>query len=414
MCYVVKWYPFTEHPTSDSCWSLSTGPDGRIYAAACCEHTPGGIVKLTRYDDRTDSIEYLFDLDEVVGDPRDSGRATQCKIHYSFAPSPTDGVLYMATHLSGPPFDESFYSPWRSWHDPKRCFRGAALVAFDTGRDTVLWHDTLIPKEGCRCLALDDRRGILYAISYPRDHLIAYDLETRTRRDLGRIGSVNAQALFLDRRGRIWTTDDCGHLVRYDPAVGRIERSPYVLPHDRISQTGWHSVFYDATPAPGGECVYAATWVIRPHLMRIWPDDGPWGRVEDLGAATQDRDPTCLYDTGVDHCGGLAFGPDGQLYFVASRWPDENGRPVPRERRRETSQGVVWRLDPKTLERTEVAVLVRPDGSHSSYATRGALDRNGDLFFGNIGWWGKVGFFRLVVPEGRGNAGSRPPLRMWG
>jgi hypothetical protein len=33
--YSVKFYPFTEWPTSDTCWSLSVGPDGRIYAAAC-------------------------------------------------------------------------------------------------------------------------------------------------------------------------------------------------------------------------------------------------------------------------------------------------------------------------------------------------------------------------------------------
>jgi hypothetical protein len=32
--YTSRWYQFTEHPESDSCWSLSTGPDGRIYAGA--------------------------------------------------------------------------------------------------------------------------------------------------------------------------------------------------------------------------------------------------------------------------------------------------------------------------------------------------------------------------------------------
>jgi hypothetical protein len=39
--YPVKWYPFTGHPESDTCWSLSVGPDGRIYAAACAESVPG-------------------------------------------------------------------------------------------------------------------------------------------------------------------------------------------------------------------------------------------------------------------------------------------------------------------------------------------------------------------------------------
>jgi hypothetical protein len=41
--FAVKWYPFTGHPNSDTCWSLSVGPDGRIYAAACAESMPGGV-----------------------------------------------------------------------------------------------------------------------------------------------------------------------------------------------------------------------------------------------------------------------------------------------------------------------------------------------------------------------------------
>ena len=154
--YKTSWYPFTGHPDADTCWSVSVGPDGRIYAAACAESVPGGVVKLVRYNEHTDGLDYLFSLDEMVNDPGDSGRATQCKIHYSFAPSMADGILYMATHLSGPPIDQPAYSPWLSWHDPKRCFRGSALVAFDTKKDQVLWWDTMLPKEGCRCLLHDE------------------------------------------------------------------------------------------------------------------------------------------------------------------------------------------------------------------------------------------------------------------
>ena len=187
--YQTSWYPFTGHPDADTCWSVSVGPDGRIYAAACAESIPGGVVKVARYNEQKDALDYLFSLDEMVNDPGDSGRATQCKIHYSFAPSMSDGILYMATHLSGPPIDQPAYSPWLSWHDPKRCFRGSALLAFDTKKDQVLWWDTLIPKEGCRCLLHDEERHRLYALSYPRDHFFIYDTKRRTRRDVGRRSS---------------------------------------------------------------------------------------------------------------------------------------------------------------------------------------------------------------------------------
>jgi hypothetical protein len=408
--YKTSWYPFTEHKDADTCWSLSVGPDGRIYAAACAESVPGGVVQVVRYNEHRDALDYLFSLGEMVDDPGDSGRATQCKIHYSFAPSMSDGVLYMATHLSGPPIDQPAYSPWLSWHDPKRCFRGSALLAFNTRTDEVLWWETLIPKEGCRCLLHDEERHRLYALSYPRDHFIIFDTRTRTRRDLGRIGSINAQTLFLDRKHRVWTTDDYGRLVRYDPERDRLERSPFVLPHDPEFQTGWHSVFYDVAASPEGDCVYAVTWIAAPRLMRIWPDEGDWPRVEDLGPATQKRDPTIPKDTFVDHCGGLVFAGDGQLYFVASRWRDPvynpmKDKPHPRE-------GVVWRLNPATLERQEVAVLEHPT-QPAQYVSRGAVDHQGDLFFGNVGTK-PVGVFKVHLPAERKKPNAHLPIRMWG
>jgi hypothetical protein len=408
--YAVKFYPFTKHPDSDSCWSLSVGPDGRIYAAACAEGVPGGVVKPVRYNEERDDLDYLFDLAEKVEDPGDSGRASQCKIHYSFAPSMTDGVLYMATHLSGPPIDLPSYSPWYSWHDPKRCFRGSALLAFDTRKDQVLWWDTMIPKEGCRCLLHDEERCLLYALSYPRDHFIVYDLKTRTRRDVGRIGSINGQTLFLDKKHRVWTTNDYGHLVRYTPETGRLEISPAILPHNPIYQTGWHSVFYDVAPAPDRECVYAVTWSPNPYLMRIWPDEGEWPRIEDLGPITQARDlaiPGSMYQ---DHCGGLTFAGDGKLYFVASRWRDPAYNPM--DASHTAAEGVVWRLDPSTLRREEVARLTHPSAD-ARYVSRGAVDHNGDLFFGHVGPR-PCGIFKVSMPAALKKKDAHLPIRMWG
>jgi len=410
MEYKVNWYQFTEHPNSDSCWSLSVGPDGRIYAAACCEGTPGGTVKVVRYNEETDSLDYLFDLAEMVDDPPESGRATQCKIHYSFVPSIEDGILYMATHLSGPPIDQPAYSPWRSWHDDRRCFRGSALLALDTKTDDVLWWDTLIPKEGCRCLLHDEERGLLYALGYPRDHFYIYDIKSRQRRDIGRIGSVNAQVLFMDSRHRIWTSSDYGRLIRYDPERDRLETSPYILPHNPEFQTGWHSVLYDAAATPDGSCVYAVTWIAQPRLMRIWPEDGEWGRVEDLGPATQEQDPTLPHDTFLDHCGGLTFAADGKLYYVASRWRDPVYNPLSEEH--QDREGVVWRMDPETLEREEVTLLERPDAP-AQYVSRGAVDHNGNLFFGHVGPR-PVGLFRVEMPEYGQKKDAHLPIRIWG
>ena len=408
--YKVKWYEFTEHPDSDSCWSVSVGPDGRIYAAACAEGVPGGLVKVVRYNEEKDGLDYLFTVADKVNDPGNSGRATQCKIHYGFAPSMHDGILYMATHLSAPPIDQKAYSPWTSWHDEKRCFRGSALLAFDTKTDEVKWWETIIPKEGCRCAAYDEERNQVYALSYPRDHLFVFDTNKRTRRDLGRLGSVNSQALFLDRKHRVWLTNDYGHLVRYDPEKDRLEVSPYVLPHNPVFQTGWHSIFYDVVASPDGECVYASTCNPSPMLMRIWPNEGEWARVESLGPATQERDPTVLVSMSVDHCGGLTFAGDGQLYYVAARWHDPVYNALPAGH--QDVEGVVWRLNPTTLQREEVTRLAHPKGS-AHYVSRGAVDHNGDLFFG-YAVLQPAGIVKVEMPPNRKRKNAHLPIRIWG
>jgi hypothetical protein len=153
--------------------------------------------------------------------------------------------------------------------------------------------------------------------------------------------------------------------------------------------------------------------------MRIWPNEGEWGRVEDLGQVTPTHDPTTPDDYFVDHCGGLTFAGDGMLYYVASRWEGD----YPREREvfatgqdpenTRRAEGAVWRLDPETLEREVVAALERPDAC-AHYVSRGAMDSHGDLFFGHVGRPIPVGFFRVALPDDRRANAAEMPLRMWG
>jgi hypothetical protein len=411
MSFKVKCYPLHHHPHCDSVWSLSTGPDGRIYIAACCERKPGGTVKCLRYNSDTDTLDLLFDLAEEVNDPFDSGRATQCKIHYSFVPG-NDGILYMATHLSGPPFDQNAYSPWASWNDQNRCFRGAALLAYDTRNDKTIWHDTLFPKEGCRCLAHDHNRGLLYAISYPRDHLFVYDIKTMSSRDLGRIGSVNSQCLFLDDTGRVWTTNDYGYLIRYTPDFDRLEVTPVQIPFDPRLQSGWHRVLYDAVSSPQGDCIYAVTWSVQPRLVRFWPNQRQWGRVEDLGIVNEIFDLSRPVDYYTDHVGGLVFGSDGMLYLAGSQWDDDQDMYEPGFKK--TTRAAVWKYDPDTMTREKVAVLEH-ENRLCHYVSRAAMDSNGDLFFATVDMVNRpYAIFKVYMQEQK-HKHSNPILpRMWG
>jgi hypothetical protein len=398
----VEYHEFSRRPLADSCWSTQTGPDGCVYHACCVEHTGGETVTLVRHDEAGGGPEYLFDMDVVTGDLRDSGRATQCKIHYSMVPEAEADLLHCATHLSGPPKGERSYNPWGSWQDPARAFRGSFLVGYDTGRDQV--HDVrlFIPKEGCRCLCLDPRRRRLYAVTYPRDHFVRYDLVRHELHDLGRLGSVNTQCLFADDRGRIHTFIDSGRMIRYDPDADRIEELPWTYPHDP-AQTPWHGVIYDAVRDLASTAVYMVPWKSRPRLARFWPDDGPHGRLEDLGPLTGPADPRRPHGVNQDHVGGLVFGADGMLYFVRS----ERGGPADGW----TMRGMLCRLDPRRPV-IEPLCTVQGGNGPNFYVARAAMDAQGTLFMGKI-LARPAGYYRIRI----GGLDSAPPvscLRTWG
>ena len=408
-----QFYPFDKVSVSDSCWSLSTGPDGRIYASICTESMGGVSVYIARYNPQTDGLDYVLDVAEATGHHVDSGHATHCKIHYGFMPSLSDGVLYAATHLSAPPGNGFYYSSLSDWRHPRRGFSGSLLMAYDTAHDRLLWHDIMIPREGARCCCLDEQRGRIYSVSYPRDHLIVYDLDTRKPRDLGRIGSVNSQAIFSDRRGRVYTADQYGRLLRYDPDSDDLRELDCYVPV-APGQSGWHAVLYDVVEAPAGDCVYGISWNVEPQLFRYWPEDGPEGRMEPLGSVTQARDRTMPVSMFLDHAGGLVFGPDDALYYVRSEWPSgaEVDNILAQQMNHLNVEAVLMRLDPKTLEKREVHRLTRPQGP-VNYATRGAMSQEGEMFFGMV-CAAPNGFFRVRHEEWPESRSIEKSIRYWG
>ncbi len=402
-----KYLEFSKRPLSDSCWSVQTGPDGRIYIACCTEHTGGETATVVRYNEETDALDYLFDLDEVTGDLRDSGRATQCKIHYSFVPDPEKGLLHAATHLSGPPKGEKSYNPWASWNDPQRAFRGAYLISYDTAGEVVTDARLMIPKEGCRCLAFDPDRRVLYAVSYPRDHFVAYDLRTGRLTDYGRIGSVNTQCIFRDRLGRAFLFDDQGRLLRFDPEKKRLEQLPIVYPHASY-QTAWHGVLYDAVQDPASGAVYMIPWKTHPHLARYWPEDGPHGRIEDLGPVTQARDPHPIMGVNLDHVGGLLWGPDHKLVLGRAVW---SAQPYLKERKRDTHCELV-RFDPQH-DHWEALGQLTSDKGGNHYVSRGAISKKGTLVFGKI-LTTPAGVYRVRAATPQPDLEPNQYLRFWG
>ncbi|MDD5484017.1 MAG: hypothetical protein PHP98_10300 [Kiritimatiellae bacterium] len=365
----IKAIRFGKLPLHDACWSLITGRDNRIYVGVCGELTGGLSVYLVSYDPKTERTDYLVEVAATVGIPSDNGHATQSKIHYCLLAG-DDGLLYGATHCTGAPLGDPIWRPWHCWYNPAKTFDGAKIFCYDPARDKVVFTDTVLSKEGSRCMALNQKAKKLYGISYPKNHFFVYDLASRRTEDFGRIGSINPQAIFLDVQNNAYTTDDYGYLLKFDAQRQKLHQLSVKLPRSPF-RDGFHNVLYDAVLSPDGKSVFGVSWNFGAHLFRYDFDEGPEGRICDLGLPYgPDRD--YWKNMTSDHAGGLVFGFDKMLYYAVNFYWKE---PV------ETH---LIRFHPEKQIREDLGIIAEGN-CKANYIARGAADIYGNLYFADAG-----------------------------
>ncbi|MFA7373225.1 MAG: hypothetical protein WC074_06685 [bacterium] len=387
---------FDKLPMHDTCWSITTGRDGNIYIGVCGELVDALSVFITRYDPLKDNTDYMLEVAPALNETPDNGRAPICKLHYGLLPG-SDGKLYCATHYSGPPVGDFIWRPWHTWDDSERMARGFNIFSYDTTTEEVEDFGVMSPNEGSRAMALAEERGLLYGITWPRDHFYIYDLNKRRYRDLGRIGDTNAQSIWVDAAGNGYTADDLGQIVKYDVDADRLMRLDVHVPKDPAASSQERSV-YDVTPAPDGKSVYGVTWNMErvPFISRFFRYHFSEGRIDDLGQV-----PGTNHS---NHAGGLIFGDDGYLYYAASRKDDSRRIPY---------RMYLFRMNPETLEQEEISAF--DDGDyHAEYISRATKDFAGNLYFADTN--NRPGRMYIYTPQGSGkNYTPRWPLaKTWG
>lgn len=365
---------FSALPVHDTCWSITTGKDGKIYVGVCGEMTGGLGVFLVSYDPEKDEVKYILDVAEALHEPPDNGHATHSKIHYCLVPS-SDGTLYGATHCTGAPIGDLIWRPWNCWDDSIRMFTGFHIFNFDPKTGEIEDFGVMTPNEGSRCMVLAEKRRKLYGVTYPRDHFYVYDLETNEYRDLGRIGDINPQSIFIDKEENGYTVDDFGFIVKYDADADELVHLDVQLPYAEY-RDGTHNLIYDSVPSPDGEAVYGVHWNVDVRrldnrLFRYDFYDGPQGKIHDLDWAYRPSEAGPAWsDTRRtnNHTGGLVFGEDGYLYYATYfHWKEPNGM-------------YLIRMNVETLER-EVICPMEADGLHAWYIAKATRDYLGNLYF---------------------------------
>lgn len=382
---------FDKLPEHDTCWAFIEGSDGKLYTGVCGEITGGLSAYVAGYDPLLNKMDYLVEMASAIGVPADNGQATHSKVHKCLLQD-NDGILYAATHCTGAPLGDWIWRPWNCWNHPQKYFSGSGIVSFKPDGE-IVFSEIFLPKQGSRCMALAQNRRKIYGMSYPKNHFFIYDIMTHKVTDKGRIGNINPQCVFTDKRENAYTSDDYGKLVKYDAERDELVETGIVIPHAGF-RNGYHNTLYDVTPSPDGESVYGVTWTWGQRLFRY---DFKRNELYDFGKAYGEEDTE--WDHIIhSHVGGLVFGEDGNLYFTVNIRSGNGSKPH------------LVRMDPQTGKR-ELLGTLEADGKAGDHISRGACGADGSLYFAEAGNT-PTKLFKCTVDY----PGAKKPRlrRMWG
>ena len=208
--------------------AISAASDGKIYYVLSSDkHDVGG--QFYVYDPATDQTKFIADLSEAVGE---KNAIAQGKSHVAFYEH--EGKLYFATHVG---FYEMIDGAECLPVNPPAGFGlypGGHFVSYDmkTGKIESL---ALAPHgEGILTMTMDQKRGHLYAITWPKGYLLDYDINTRRLKDLGLVSEqgeggvigadyrVICRSMVVDPRdGNVYYSTADGDIFYYRPGLSR-------------------------------------------------------------------------------------------------------------------------------------------------------------------------------------------------
>lgn len=350
---------FEDHPLHDTIWTITLGQDGHVYLGLCLEGKGGGVAQLYRYNTQERRLQHLADMGEVTGERPDSGHATQGKIHFSLCQD-SKGRIYGATHCTTPPVGHTIWSPLSMWGDPTMSFPGGHVFRYDTLTGEAVDFGVITPNDGIPYLMLDEQRGRLYGVTYPKAHFWRTNLVARDFRDYGRISAQYPISMVFDTAGNLYTSDVHSQLIKYDVEADELvflKTKPYTHPWNTDSRYEWVT---DMCLAEDG-WIYGLTYS-SDHLFRFDPrQERP--QIEDLGPGLPDQPAAMLRCMVPDRRGGL--------YYLS----------VPMGQQRTGS--VLTRLDLATGERAGVSIMQFKKEAYFTW--RGVCGLDGTMYFATVG-----------------------------
>ncbi|MBI3922808.1 MAG: hypothetical protein HY318_15415 [Armatimonadetes bacterium] len=257
------------------------------------------------------------------------------KFHRSMELTRDGTNLYVATAL--------LHDLDRYWEAP-----GGGIYRHEVATGATEKLGIPLPHNYIQSIALDESRGLVYSLHFTPERLSSFDLNTKTFRDLGPIGSGIAMAqgenLVLDDQGRVWCGwgvtrawqsgpgVDSHRLCRYDPQEDRILYCESGLPR---ADGSYGTAKVEGLFNLGTGCLYASG--DNGSLYRIDPETakavclGTPIRTERsrLTSLALHSDGFAYGITGRDgKCRVLRFDPNADRHEVGDPVIDEAGVPM--------------------------------------------------------------------------------------
>jgi sugar lactone lactonase YvrE len=294
--------------------------DGKVYVGLN-HHGAGASVAM--YDPASDSMTLLGDMNRIIGQTN-LWIEPQSKVHTQICEG-LDKKIYFGTHLSAFLGFAKFTSG--------EAYPGGHWMVYDPQSESVTDLGLGLKNNGMLTMTMDPVRGRLYALTYPRAHLIYYDITSGVTKDMGQVQNWDAisRTLAVDDRGRIYGCWGRGRLWRYDPETDRIENLLIQLPQREVGvpvhRAYWETeqTFTAVAHSPDHKLIYFLE-TGSSYLVEYDPYKGEKGEMRLLSQLCADR---YLGKRDVPYA-MISFcrGPDNVIYYACnSATENEEGSP---------------------------------------------------------------------------------------
>ena len=358
---------------------MGTGSDGKIYYVLCSESYVTG-AQMYCYDPSTDRIKHLGDITEACGE-KGLKTIAQGKSHVNFVER--DGKLYFSTHVG-------YYSIIDGMEkigippEGYKPYPGGHFLAYEMSTGTFEDLAKAPRGEGILSMAMDTRRGRLYALTWPTGRFIYYDLATKSLRDLGLVSRQGedgkgeeyrtlCRSLVTDPRdGSVYFTNGDGDILRY-----RCDRDSIELVEGEDMKKDYFGLYDPTSPGHMGYNWRQTIWREPENVIYgvhgnsgyLFRFDPRVPRVEVLERITSlPSKRSGMYDQFSYGYLGFALGPDGRtLHYLT-------GGPVYVDGKRVTGKKTTAMGESKGIENLHLITYDIPTGKYTDH---------GPIFFAN-------------------------------